>query len=161
MMLALGDALAIAMMERKGFVIADFQRLHPGGDLGRQLLTVTDIMHAGVALPLVTLGTAMADAILEISTKSFGCVGVTDGDGHLIGIVTDGDLRRHMGDALLRASVDKVMNRQPKTIRPHALAAEALGRMNQHAITSLFAVDGDGKPVGIVHIHDCLRAGIA
>ena len=161
MMLALGDALAIAMMERKGFVIADFQRLHPGGDLGRQLLTVTDIMHAGTAMPLVALGTAMADAIIEISAKSFGCVGVIDDAGHLVGIVTDGDLRRHMGDALLRASVDGVMNRQPKTVRQHALAAEALGRMNQHAITSLFAVDGDGKPVGIVHIHDCLRAGIA
>jgi arabinose-5-phosphate isomerase len=110
---------------------------------------------------LVVAGTVMADAILEMSAKSFGCVGVTDSGGHLVGIVTDGDLRRHMGDALLRVGVDKVMNRQPKIIRPYALAAEALGRMNQHTITSLFAVDGDGKPVGIVHIHDCLRAGIA
>ncbi|HVA13231.1 MAG TPA: KpsF/GutQ family sugar-phosphate isomerase [Stellaceae bacterium] len=161
MMLALGDALAIAMLERKGFAIADFQRLHPGGDLGRQLLTVTDIMHAGDAMPLVALGTAMADAILAMSAKSFGCVGVTDSDGHLVGIVTDGDLRRHMNDGLLRAGVDKVMNRQPKTIRPQALAAEALGRMNQYAITSLFAVDAEGRPLGILHIHDCLRAGIA
>ncbi len=161
MMLALGDALAIAMLERKGFTVADFQRLHPGGDLGRQLLTVTDIMHAGAAMPLVELGTAMADAILEMSAKSFGCVGVIDGNRHLIGIVTDGDLRRHMGDALLRASVDTVMNRQPKTVRQHALAAEALGRMNQQKITSLFAIDSERRPVGIVHIHDCLRAGIA
>jgi arabinose-5-phosphate isomerase len=161
MMLALGDALAIAMLERKGFAIADFQRLHPGGDIGRQLLTVTDIMHPGAAMPLVALGTAMADAILEMSAKSFGCVGVTDSGGRLVGIVTDGDLRRHMGDALLRTSVDTVMNRQPKTVRPQALAAEALGRMNQHKITSLFATDAERRPVGIVHIHDCLRAGIA
>ncbi|HLI23148.1 MAG TPA: KpsF/GutQ family sugar-phosphate isomerase [Stellaceae bacterium] len=161
MMLALGDALAIAMLERKGFTVADFQRLHPGGDLGRQLLTVTDIMHAGAAMPLVALGTAMADAIIEMSAKSFGCVGVTDASSRLIGIVTDGDLRRHMGDALLRASVDTVMNRQPKTVRPQALAVEALGLMNQHKITSLFAIDAERRPLGIVHIHDCLRAGIA
>ena len=161
MMLALGDALAIAMLERKGFTVADFQRIHPGGDLGRQLLTVSDIMHSGAAMPLVALGAAMADTIIEMSVKSFGCVGVTDGSGRLIGIVTDGDLRRHMGDALLRASVDTVMNRQPKTVRPHALAAEALGRMNQQKITSLFAVDTERRPLGIVHIPDCLRAGIA
>ena len=161
MMLVLGDALAIALLERKGFAIADFQRLHPGGDLGRQLLTVRDIMHAGAAMPLVALGTAMADAILEMSAKSFGCVGVTDASGRLIGIVTDGDLRRHMGDDLLRTSVDRVMSRQPKTIRAQALAAEALGRMNQESITSLFAVDAERHPLGILHIHDCLRAGIA
>jgi arabinose-5-phosphate isomerase len=162
MMLALGDALAIALLERKGFAVADFQRLHPGGDLGRQLLTVSDVMHHGAAaMPLVALGTAMADAILEMSAKSFGCVGVTDGGKRLVGIVTDGDLRRHMGDALLRSSVDLVMNRQPKTIRPHALAAEALGRMNHEKITSLFAVDAERRPLGILHIHDCLRAGIA
>ena len=161
MMLALGDALAIAMLERKGFAVADFQRLHPGGDLGRQLLTVSDIMHDSAAMPLVALGTAMADAILEMSAKSFGCVGVTDSAGRLVGIVTDGDLRRHMGDDLLRSGVDRVMNRQPKTIRPHALAAEALGLMNQQKITSLFAVDAERRPIGILHIHDCLRAGIA
>jgi arabinose-5-phosphate isomerase len=161
MMLALGDALAIAMLERKGFALADFQRLHPGGDLGRQLLTVTDIMHPSRAMPLVALGTAMADAIIEMSAKSFGCVGVIDSGGHLVGIVTDGDLRRHMGDDLLRANVEIVMNRQPKTIRPQALAAEALGSMNQHKITSLFAVDAEHRPLGILHIHDCLRAGIA
>ena len=161
MMLALGDALAIALLERKGFAIADFQRLHPGGDLGRQLLTVSDIMHDGAAMPLVALGTAMADAIIEMSMKSFGCVGVTDDDRRLVGIVTDGDLRRHMGDDLLRSSVDRVMNRQPKTIRPQALAAEALGRMNQEKITSLFAVNAERRPLGILHIHDCLRAGIA
>jgi arabinose-5-phosphate isomerase len=161
MMLALGDALAIALLERKGFAVADFQRLHPGGDIGRQLLTVTDIMHDGEAMPLVAFGTGMADAIIEMSAKSFGCVGVVDSAGRLVGIVTDGDLRRHMGDDLLRANVETVMNRQPKTIRPQALAAEALGRMNQQKITSLFAVDGERRPLGILHIHDCLRAGIA
>jgi arabinose-5-phosphate isomerase len=163
MMLALGDALAVALLERKGFSTSDFQRLHPGGQLGRQLLTVRDVMHAGDAVPLVALGTPMAEAILVMTRKSFGCVGVTDAAGKLVGIVTDGDLRRHMGDTLLRSTVDKVMSRQPKTIRPEALAAEALGRMNQlpRPITSLFAVDEERRPLGIVHIHDCLRAGIA
>jgi arabinose-5-phosphate isomerase len=161
MMLALGDALAVAMLERKGFSAADFQGLHPGGQLGRQLLTVKDIMHSGDAMPLVSLGTEMADAILVMTAKTFGCVGVTDSVGKLVGIITDGDLRRHMGDALLRAAVDKVMTRQPKTIRPQALAAEALGVMNRQAITSLFAVDAERRPLGIVRIHDCLQVGIA
>jgi arabinose-5-phosphate isomerase len=161
MMLALGDALAMAMLERKNFSPADFQRLHPGGQLGRQLLTVKDIMHSGNAMPLVALGSGMADAILVMTTKSFGCVGVTEQNGKLAGIITDGDLRRHMGDAMLRSTVDKVMNRQPKTIRPQALAAEALGLMNQRAITSLFSVDSERRPLGILHIHDCLRAGVA
>ncbi len=161
MMLALGDALAVAMLERKGFSATDFQRLHPGGQLGRQLLTVKDIMHGGEAVPTVPLGAGMAQAILIMTAKSFGCVGVVDAAGKLVGIVTDGDLRRHMGDALLRSPVEKVMNKQPKTIRPQALAAEALGRMNQDAITSLFAVDAEKRPLGILHIHDCLRAGVA
>jgi arabinose-5-phosphate isomerase len=163
MMLALGDALALALLERNGFSTADFQRLHPGGQLGRQLLTVRDIMHAGDAVPLVPLGTGMSETILVMTKKSFGCVGVTEAGGRLVGIITDGDLRRHMGDALLRSTVDKIMSKQPKTIRPQALAVEALGRMNQlpRPITSLFVVDEERKPLGIVHIHDCLRAGIA
>ena len=161
MMMALGDALALALLERRGFSEADFQRLHPGGHLGRLLLRVTDIMHAGEAMPLVPRGTAMSDAILVMTQKSFGCVGITDGEGRLDGIVTDGDLRRHMGDALLRAKVEEVMSRRPKTIRSLALAAEALGQMNAEKITSLFVLDGARKPVGILHIHDCLRAGVA
>jgi len=161
MMLALGDALAAAMMERKGFSSADFHSLHPGGQLGRQLLTVRDLMHVGNEMPLVPLGTKMTDAILTMSEKTFGCVGVTDPSRRLVGIITDGDLRRHMTDDLLRSIVDQVMTKQPKTIRPQALAAEALGRMNQQAITSLFAVDDESRPLGIVRIHDCLRAGIA
>jgi len=161
MMMALGDALAIALLERKGFSVDDFQQLHPGGRLGRRLLKVVDIMHEGAAVPLVPIDTTMADAILAMTAKSFGCVGITDGTGRLAGIVTDGDLRRHMGDGLLRAGVADVMSRRPKTIRPQALAAEALATMNQSTITSLFVVDAAGKPLGILHIHDCLRAGIA
>src|SRR5216683_658129 len=161
MMIALGDALAVALLERKGFSAGDFQVFHPGGQLGQKLLRVADIMHDGDAVPLVDRTTAMAEAILVMTTKSFGCVGVTDEAGQLVGIVTDGDLRRHMGDDLLRLRVDKVMSGRPRTIRPQALAAEALGLMNAAAITSLFAVDEKRRPLGILHIHDCLRAGIA
>jgi arabinose-5-phosphate isomerase len=161
MMMALGDAIAIALLERKGFSADDFQQLHPGGRLGRRLLKVADIMHEGAAVPLVTIDSSMADAILAMTAKSFGCVGIVDAAGRLAGIVTDGDLRRHMGDRLLRAGVAEVMSRRPKTIRPQALAAEALAKMNQNAITSLFVVDHASKPLGILHIHDCLRAGIA
>jgi arabinose-5-phosphate isomerase len=161
MMLALGDALAVALLERKGFSEADFQIFHPGGQLGRRLLRVSDIMHAGAAMPLVAQGTGMTEAILVMTAKSFGCVGVADAQGRLAGIVTDGDLRRHMSDDLLRRGVDAVMNRRPKTIRPQALAAEALGRMNEHAITSLFVADEERHALGIIHIHDCLRAGVA
>jgi len=161
MMIALGDALAVALLERKGFSAGDFQVFHPGGQLGQKLLRVADIMHDGDAVPLVDRTTAMAEAILVMTTKSFGCIGVTDEAGQLVGIVTDGDLRRHMGDDLLRLRVDKVMSGRPRTIRPQALAAEALGLMNAAAITSLFAVDEKRRPLGILHIHDCLRAGIA
>jgi arabinose-5-phosphate isomerase len=160
MMLALGDALALVLLERKGFSTDDYRLLHPGGQLGKQLLRVADIMHDGDAVPLVAAGTRMAEAILVMTAKSFGCVGVTDAAGKLIGVVTDGDLRRHMGDGLLRSTVDAVLSARPKTIRPKALAAEALGLMNGQSITSLFAVDAGGKPLGILHIHDCLRAGI-
>ncbi len=161
MMMALGDALALALLERRDFSESDFQRLHPGGHLGRLLLAVADIMHDGDAMPLVPRGTEMAEAILVMTQKSFGCVGILDAEGRLDGIVTDGDLRRHMGDALLRAKVEDVMSRRPKTIRAKALAAEALGQMNAQSITSLFVLDAARKPVGILHIHDCLRAGVA
>jgi arabinose-5-phosphate isomerase len=161
MMLALGDAIAVALLERRGFSTEDFQALHPGGQLGRQLLRVSDIMHSGAAVPLVKRGTSMAETILIITAKSFGCAGVTDEAGRLIGIVTDGDLRRHMGGALLTERVETVMTPTPKTIRPQALAAEALGQMNAQAITSLFVVDDTWHPRGILHIHDCLRAGVA
>jgi arabinose-5-phosphate isomerase len=160
MMLALGDAIAVALLERKGFSHDDFKIFHPGGRLGRRLLRVADIMHDGEALPLVPRGTPMTEAVLVMTAKSFGCVGVTE-DGRLAGIVTDGDLRRHMEDDLLARTVEEVMTSHPKTIESGALAAEALGIMNEHAITSLMVVDADRRPLGILHIHDCLRAGVA
>jgi arabinose-5-phosphate isomerase len=160
MMLALGDALAIALLERKGFSVDAFQVLHPGGQIGRRLLRVTDLMHRGTEIPVTQPHTRMADAILTMTAKRFGCVGVIDARGRLIGMITDGDLRRHMGGDLLAMPVDTVMTRGPQTIRPKALAAEALGLMNAKKITSLFVVE-DGRPVGILHIHDCLRAGVS
>jgi arabinose-5-phosphate isomerase len=159
-MLALGDALAVTLLERKGFSPDDFQTLHPGGQLGRTLLKVSDIMHGGDRMPLIDGAALMADAIIEMSSKSLGCVGVTAAEGVIEGIITDGDLRRHMGDGMLRRTAAEVMTRGSKTIRPGALASEALGVMNADAITSLFVIE-DGRPVGIVHIHDCLRAGVA
>jgi arabinose-5-phosphate isomerase len=160
MMLALGDALAVALLERKGFSSDDFHVLHPGGRLGQRLIRVDDIMHRGDAVPLIGPGTPMADALVAITSKSFGCVGVLDETRGLIGIITDGDLRRHMGNDLLKRTAAEVMTSAPKTIDSHALAAEALGRMNAGNITSLFVVDGRSV-VGIIHVHDCLRAGVA
>lgn len=159
-MLALGDALAIALLNRRGFTAEDFQVLHPGGRLGRNLLRVTDLMHGGDDLPLIAPATAMSEVLLVMTAKHFGCVGVVDGKGALTGIITDGDLRRHMSDGLLQQTAGDVMTASPKTIRPQALASEALGTMNDSKITSLFVVE-NGLPVGIVHIHDCLRAGVA
>jgi len=161
MMMALGDALAIALLERKGFSSADFQVFHPGGKLGRRLLLVGDIMHAGDDVPLVAPDAPMSEAILVMTAKSFGCVGVRGHDGRLVGVITDGDLRRHMNQQLLARSVGEVMHREPKTITPSHLAAEALGLMNRFAITSLFVVDEVQRPAGFLHMHDCLRAGVA
>jgi arabinose-5-phosphate isomerase len=161
MMMGLGDALAIALLERKGFSSADFHRFHPGGRIGRHLLRVGDIMHSGEAIPLVARNAKMSEAILVMTAKSFGCVGVCDDDGRLGGIITDGDLRRHMHDSLLAGSVDEVMNENPKTVGAATLAAEALGTMNRFAITALFVVDENARPIGFLHMHDCLRAGIA
>lgn len=158
--LALGDALAVSLLERKGFSPQDFQVFHPGGKLGQTLLRVSDLMHKGDAMPLCATDTPMKEAILAITAKSFGCVGVLDADGRLAGVVTDGDLRRHMESDLLNQPAGDVMTADPKTIRPQALAAEAVAVMNKYSITGLFAVE-DGKPAGILHIHDCLRAGIA
>ncbi|MFO0996909.1 MAG: KpsF/GutQ family sugar-phosphate isomerase [Alphaproteobacteria bacterium] len=159
MMMALGDAMAVALLERKGFSTDDFHVLHPGGQLGRKLLRVADIMHTGDELPLLGPNASMADALLTMTAKRFGCVGVVEG-GRLIGIITDGDLRRHLGDDFLARTAREVMTPRPKTIRPQALASEALGLMNARTITNLFVVDAN-VPVGIVHIHDCLRMGVA
>ncbi|WP_419903010.1 KpsF/GutQ family sugar-phosphate isomerase [Kiloniella sp.] len=159
MSLALGDALAIALMEQKNFQPNDFKVFHPGGALGNQLLKVSDIMH-GERLPLCTSETSMTETILIMTNRAFGCIGVTNTQGQLTGIITDGDLRRHMDADLLSMTAEKVMTAAPKTTRPNALAAEALGQMNERSITSLFVTEDD-LPVGIIHIHDCLRAGIA
>jgi arabinose-5-phosphate isomerase len=159
-MLALGDALAVALLERKDFSPDNFHVLHPGGRLGRRFLRVADLMHAGDAMPLVAPERKMAEAILVMTEKRLGCVGVVDAAGRLVGIVTDGDLRRHMSPELLAKPVAQVMTAGPKTIRRGALAAEAVGFMSQRQITTLWVVE-DGKPVGILHIHDCLRAGVA
>jgi arabinose-5-phosphate isomerase len=162
-MLALGDALAIALLERKGFSSADFQLFHPGGRLGRKLLRVGDIMHSGDEVPLVTPGMPMSEAIIVMTARSFGCVGVRGDDGRLIGVVTDGDLRRHMDDGLLARRVADVMHPNPKTIAANRLAGEALGLMTGRAppTTSLFVVDAAGRPTGFIHMHDCVRAGVA
>jgi arabinose-5-phosphate isomerase len=159
MMLALGDALAVALLERKGFTAEDFQVLHPGGKLGKALIKVSDIMHTGDEVPLVPPGTGMRDAVLIMTAKTFGCVGVADESGRLIGVITDGDLRRHIDGDLFAQTVNNVMTRSPKTIRPQALAAEALGRMKASKVTALFVV-AEGKVVGILRIHDILRAGV-
>src|SRR6202158_2759291 len=158
MQLALGDALAIALLESHGFTAIDFGMLHPGGKLGTLLKAVRDLMHTGASVPLAPLGTAMSDAILEMSAKGFGCIGITDPRGLLVGIITDGDLRRHMRNNLLDARVDDVMTRAPKTVRPDQLISETLEILNSTKVTALFAVEG-GKPVGVIHIHDLLRAG--
>ncbi|MEA2978830.1 MAG: arabinose-5-phosphate isomerase [Alphaproteobacteria bacterium] len=160
MQLALGDAVAIALLESRGFTAVDFGMLHPGGRLGALLKFVRDIMHGGKSIPLVARGTKMSNAVIEMSAKGFGCIGITDADGKLLGIITDGDLRRHMRRDLFEASVDEIMTHGPKTIRPDQLVSEALELLNSMNITALFVVDA-GRPIGIVHIHDLLRAGAA
>ncbi len=157
--LALGDALAIALLEDKGFTPQNFREFHPGGNLGAQLKHVSDVMHRGAALPLVQTGSAMSEALVVMSSKSFGCIGVIGNAGNLIGIITDGDLRRHMSPALLQQRVDDIMTGDPKTITPDMLASEALERLNAVKITSVFVVEND-KPTGLVHIHDLLRIGV-
>ncbi|MGI9509038.1 MAG: KpsF/GutQ family sugar-phosphate isomerase [Geminicoccaceae bacterium] len=160
--LALADALAIALLEHKGFDANGFGVFHPGGKLGRRLIKVEQLMHRDDALPLVELDASTADAILEMTAKRFGCVGILDRQRELAGIITDGDLRRHMAADLLRHPAVEVMTSAPRTIRPEALAAEALAIMNDtdRPITAMFVLD-NRKPVGILHIHDCLRSGVA
>jgi arabinose-5-phosphate isomerase len=163
MQMALGDALAVALLTKRGFTAADYRRFHPGGRLGARLRRVRELMHAGEAVPLAGPELPMDAALLRITEKRFGCLGVTDDRGRLIGIITDGDLRRHMGPALLTRHVGEIMTPNPQTISPDALAAEALHAMNarERPITALFVVDQGQRPVGILHIHDLLRAGLA
>lgn len=158
--LVMGDALAIALLEARGFTPDHFRTFHPGGQLGANLTQIREIMHVGDRLPLVVAGTGMQDAILELSRKGFGCVAITDVDGALVGIITDGDIRRHIGSNLLAMTVDQVMTRGPKTATPDTLVATALQTINNSAITSLMVVEGR-KPVGLIHLHDLLRIGAA
>ncbi len=160
MQLALGDALAIALLESKGFSAMDFGVFHPGGQLGAALKFVRNVMHPGTAVPLIKRGAPMSEAIVEMSAKGFGCVAVTDDSGKLAGVITDGDLRRHMRADLLQAPVDEVMTVSPKVVRPDQLVSEALQLLNSSKITALVVVEA-GRPVGIVHFHDLLRAGVA
>jgi arabinose-5-phosphate isomerase len=160
MQLALGDALAIALLESKGFSAMDFGVFHPGGQLGAALKFVRNVMHPGAAVPLIKRGAPMSEAIVEMSAKGFGCVAVTDDNGNLAGVITDGDLRRHMRADLLNARVDDIMTASPKVVRPDQLASEALQLINSSKITALIVVESD-RPVGIVNFHDLLRAGVA
>ena len=161
-MLALGDALAVALLERRGFSAHDFAVFHPGGKLGSQLLRVEQLMHKGADLPLIGPDASLADAVLEMTEKRLGCVGVV-ADGRLIGIITDGDLRRHMAPDVLTRAAREIMTRDPRTIGPRALAVEGVAAMNgpPRPVNVLFVIDGDDHPVGALHLHDCLKAGIA
>ncbi|WP_299437919.1 KpsF/GutQ family sugar-phosphate isomerase [uncultured Rhodospira sp.] len=161
LMMALGDALAVALLEARGFTAHDFQVYHPGGRLGRALLRVRDLMHTGDEVPLVAGETPMSKALIEMSRKGFGCAGIVDEAGHLVGIITDGDLRRHMAPDLVQRSAAAIMTRDPRSVAPDALAVEALRVMNSgdRPITSLFVVES-GRPVGFIHMHDLLRAGV-
>lgn len=160
--LVLGDVLAVALMERKGFNRTDYKQRHPGGKLGAILQKVSDLMHKGDALPIVDEDTVMQEALLVMTSKMLGCVGVVDSLGNLTGIITDGDLRRWLSKDILNKKVSEVMTKNPKTIAPDVLAAEALRTMNTtgKGITQLFVLQ-EGKPIGIIHIHDCLRVGAA
>jgi len=159
MQLALGDCLAIALLEAKGFTAHDFKVFHPGGSLGANLKYLNDMMHKGKDLPLAHDTDPMADVLVTMTAKAFGCVGIINTRGQLKGIITDGDLRRHMGAKLLSAKTKDVMTKNPKTAKPNMLASAALELMNASRITALFVVE-KGKPVGIVHVHDFLRTGV-
>jgi arabinose-5-phosphate isomerase len=160
MQLAIGDCLAIALLEAKGFTAPDLKGFHAGGSLGANLKFVADVMHSGDQLPLVTEGKVMSEAIVIMTQKSFGCLGVVDGKGRFVGMITDGDLRRHMGPELLKARVQDIMTKKPNTLSPDMLASAALEQINSLKRTQMFVVDRS-KPVGVVHVHDLLRAGVA
>lgn len=164
LMLVLGDALAVALMERRGFSTDDYRDLHPAGALGRALIRVSDLMHSGDEIPLVNENAPMQELLLVMAKRRFGCVGVTDKKGALLGIVTDGDLARHMDRKLLDRTPASIMTKNPKITAADVLAAEALALMNGKNITQLFVLDAKDKskkPIGILHMHDCLRAGLS
>ncbi|MEQ8558549.1 MAG: KpsF/GutQ family sugar-phosphate isomerase [Henriciella sp.] len=159
LMMALGDALAVAILRARGFTADDFHTFHPGGKLGASLKRVTDLMHH-TDMPLCGPEASVEDAVSIITTSGFGCVGVVEEDGRLTGMVTDGDLRRHFNEPLDEKSVTSVMTENPRTVPHDALAAEALSMMSSHRITALFIVDDAGKPLGLLHVHDCLDSGV-
>jgi arabinose-5-phosphate isomerase len=158
--LAIGDALAIALLEARGFTPSDFKTFHPGGSLGASLIHIRDIMHRGDRIPLVPVGTAMVDAMKVLAQKSFGCVVVVDDGGELAGIVTDGDISRNLHRSLAELAVDDIMTRKPKTVDQNMLATAALNAINENHIGALIVVE-DNRPVGLVHFHDLLRIGAA
>jgi arabinose-5-phosphate isomerase len=160
MQLVIGDCLAVALLEARGFTATDFKVFHPGGSLGAQLKFVSDLMHKEDRLPLARVDTPMTEALVMMTQKALGCLGVVDGEGQLVGIITDGDLRRHMGPALLASTAGQIMTPSPKTIKPTALASSALDVLNKSRITTLFVVER-GKPIGLIHVHDLLRASVA
>lgn len=166
MTMALGDALAITLLERKGFTAKDFKVFHPGGKLGQQLMRVSEIMHKDDGLPVASENILVSQAVKIISEKGFGCVALTDENGVLAGIITDGDIRRHLSDGLLDKPAKDIMSRTPRTATSDTLVAEAMAIMNDlknsfRKITTLIVVDKDNKPIGLLHLHDCLRAGFA
>jgi arabinose-5-phosphate isomerase len=161
MQLAMGDALALALLEARGFSAGDFHVFHPGGKLGASLSHVSDVMHKGDSIPLVALGTPMPEAVKVLSHKRFGCVGVVDADGRLCGIVTDGDMARNLARNLEILNVDDVMTRAPKTVTTTTLATSALAMLELHHIAALMVIDDEQRPVGIIHFHDLLRIGVA
>ncbi len=165
MQMAMGDALAVALLERRGFGAEDFRVFHPGGKLGARLRRVSDVMHGSAEVPLAPADLSMAEGLVAMTAKHFGCLGIASDDGRLIGVITDGDLRRALrsglGDGLLSRPVSEVMTTKPRTIRPEVMVAEALRIMNEGAITALFVVDEARRPVGMLHIHDLLRLGVA
>jgi arabinose-5-phosphate isomerase len=160
MQAAIGDALAIALLESRGFTALQFANFHPGGKLGAMLKHTSDLMRSGEALPAKPLGTSMSDALVEMTSKGLGCVCIVDARGLLAGIITDGDLRRQMRPDLMTALVDEVMTKNPRTIGRDSLASEAVELLNSAKITTLVVTDA-GRPVGILHMHDLLRAGVA
>jgi arabinose-5-phosphate isomerase len=163
LMLVLGDALAVALMERRGFTPDQYRALHPGGSLGKSLIRVQDIMHGDDELPLVGEDASMRSALEIMTLRRFGCVGIVDDGGRLTGIFTDGDLRRAIDRVAPERAVTEVMTKSPRLAAPGDLAAQALAAMNAHSINVLFVVDPEdprGIPVGILHLHDCLRAGL-
>ena len=158
--LVLGDILAVCLLERKGFSKLDYKQRHPGGKLGAILQKVSDLMHTGKEMPLINKDATMKEALLEMTAKMLGSVGIVDTDGKLIGMITDGDLRRCMSDNILSKNVAEIMTKNPKTTTPDILASELLKILNENKITQMFVID-NGMPVGIIHIHDCFNAGVA